>query len=310
MEGHTFYRWSPRFLDPPVKDGILMNLSVRQWSCTFHHTKKYGFHHKVSFDSILGRFSVPGPFSFSVGSSYVQCRIDNRGQSSAIWSCPDQAWTATTSTDGVSFSLKITEWQDCFYRASVRFGADPEFACLVGNSSFRSLVQLTNEFTSTAMQLTFGGFTTAVGFVVDGMTFVTPPVHGLIHYAGKNCTANLTMSYFDKWYQRSAFAWQRGHFRVGFRNRADRFVPKSLKDLSCGIQFNLTESVTLAVGYCRGRAPCQVRKSLFGRCHLLAGSYFVGEKGKITRKFFLVFDYSGKQDKRQTADSDGPAKRD
>jgi hypothetical protein len=250
MEGHALYRWSPRFLDPPVKDGILMNLSLRQWSCTFHHTKKYGFHHKVSFDSILGRFNVPGPFSFSLGSSYVQCRIDNRGQSSAIWSCPDQEWTATTSTDGVSFSLKINEWQNCFYRASVRFGADPEFSCLVGSSAFRSLIQLTNEFTSTAMQLTFGGLTTAIGFVVDEMTFVTPPFHGLIHYSGKNYTANLTMSFFDKWYQRSAFAWQRGHFKVGFRNRADRFVPKSLKDLSCGIQFNLTESITLAVGYC------------------------------------------------------------
>jgi hypothetical protein len=292
MEAHKFYRWSPRFLYPPVKDGILMKVSARQWSCTFHHTKKYGFHHNLSFDCIFGRFVAPGPFSFSMGSAYVQCRIDSRGRSSAIWSVPESHYSAVTSTDGATFSLNI-EWKKCFYRADARLGTEPEFSCVVGNSAFVSMIQLSNEFTSTAMQLTHGPFTTAIGYVVDRMEFMTPPIHCLLHYSGKSITANLTMSYFDKWYQRSAFAWQRGHFKVGFRNRADRFFIKSLKDFSYGVQFNLTEALQLSFGYCRGKALVQWRKQVRDRCYVQGGGYLVKEKNKVTPKLFLLIDYQG-----------------
>jgi hypothetical protein len=146
------------------------------------------------------------------------------------------------------------------------------------------------------MQLFFGGFITAVGFIVDGATFVTPPVH----ISGKNYTANLRCHTSTGG---ANAALSRGSFRVGFRNRADQFVPRNRKDLSCGIQFNLTESVTLAIGYCKAMVLCQIRKSRVDRCRLLSGSYFVGEKGKVTLELFLVFEDSGK---RHTADTDGP----
>jgi hypothetical protein len=43
-----------------------------------------------------------------------------------------------------------------------------------------------------------------------------------------------------------------------------------------------------------------------GRSHLLTGSYFVVDRGKVMAKLFIVFDSSGRQHKRQTADTDAP----
>jgi hypothetical protein len=159
-------------------------------------------------------------------------------------------------------------WDNSFYQATVTLGADPEFVCIVGNRMFRSMVQVSEEFISTSTQITYGPVTTALGYVVDRDEWATPPIHVISHFSHGNIIANATLSYFDKWYQSTAVCWHRGHVAVGWRTHASPFMPRGLKDVSFGTQFNFTRTVTMAIGCCRGNVMFQCRKKLFDQCYV------------------------------------------
>jgi hypothetical protein len=291
MDGHPYFRWSPAFLHPPVKEGILMNVYAPLWSCTFNHTMKHGFSHNLTADTIFGRIQCPGPYSFSFGSPHVKMRVDHWGKSSAMWSLPDYPYSAVTSTDGISLSLQH-KWPKCFYRATVTLGHEPEFQCTAGNSVFRSMIQLSSEFTSTEMQCTFGPFTTSLSYVLDKFDYAAPPIHFLIHFASPAMAANLTLSYFDRWYQRSAVGFQVGNVKFGLRNRADSGLPTKLTDFSIGAQLKMDERQMVAIGYCYGKVMVHARFHIDSHCRFQAGSYLAIEKKQLVPTFFFVFECS------------------
>jgi hypothetical protein len=89
MEREAFFRWLPPLLNSGHTEGLQVFLRTPSWYCNFNHTKEFGFLHRLGFRSHYGNITAPGPFTFSVGSSFARVRIDNESKSSAIWTFPD-----------------------------------------------------------------------------------------------------------------------------------------------------------------------------------------------------------------------------
>jgi hypothetical protein len=301
MEREQFFRWLPPFLNSRDREGLQVFLRTPHWYCNFNHTKEFGFLHRLLLLSDFGNVTAPGPFSFSVGSSFAQVRIDNQGKSSAIWSFPEAGLSVISSTNGGSLSFKLTR-NDSIYEVSATFGADREFSCRVGKGALCSILQLSEEFISTTMHFKHGPVTAALSYVVDKDDWVTPPIDFFTQYWSRNITANLTLSYYDKWYQSSAVCWQNGHVFIGCCNHAPQFMPTGLQDLSFGTQFNFTRAVTIAFGCCQGNAMLLWRKQLFDHCHFQARGHFLREDDTLRSRFFLSLEYDGSETKIKKKD--------